>query len=209
MNKFVFRLFVLYVLIQAVPLDWKYYQELFAIDWAHLNYGAIFGLAHYSPRWTARPQSYADWAIILAIAAAGALLWTYIDQRRNRSIDRNQAVGQSRAGDHDRLYYWVRVIVRYRLAIGMIAYGFIKLFPLLSPYPSLSNLNTNYGDFTRWKLFSLSLGIVPNYESFLGGVEIIGGLLLFYRKTASVGAFIIAVFLGNVFMFNLAYCGGA
>jgi hypothetical protein len=39
-------------------------------------------------------------------------------------------------------------------------------------------------------------------------VEIIGGLLLFYRKTASVGAFIIAVFLGNVFMSNLAYGGG-
>jgi hypothetical protein len=202
MKKFAFRLLIFYFLLQAVPLDWKYYQELFAIDWAHLNYGAIFELAHYSPRWTAGPQSYADWSIILAIAVAGALLWTYIDQRRNRTI------GDDGAVDYNRLYYWVRVIVRYRLAIGMIAYGFIKLFPLLSPYPSISNLNTSYGDFTRWKLFSLSLGIVPNYQSFLGGVEIIAGLLLFYRKTASVGAFIIAVFLGNVFMSNLAYGGG-
>jgi hypothetical protein len=202
MKKFAFHLLVLYFLLQTVPLDWKYYRELFAIDWAHLNYGGIFSLAHYSPRWTAGPQTYADWGIILAIAAAGALLWTYIDNRRNRKIGGDGAV------DYDRLYYWVRVIVRYRLAIGMIAYGFIKLFPLLSPYPSISNLNTSYGDFTRWKLFSLSLGIVPNYESFLGAVEIIGGLLLFYRKTASVGAFIIAVFLGNVFMSNLAYEGG-
>src|ERR1700759_2237291 len=51
-------------------------------------------------------------------------------------------------------YYWVRTAVRYRLAIAMLAYGFIKLFPLLAPWPSISNLNTNYGDFTRWKLFS-------------------------------------------------------
>jgi hypothetical protein len=49
---------------------------------------------------------------------------------------------------------------------------------------------------------------VPNYESFLGAVEIVGGLLLFWRKTASAGAFVIAVFLGNVLMSNLAYGGG-
>jgi hypothetical protein len=54
----------------------------------------------------------------------------------------------------------------------------------------------------------MSLGIVPSYESFLGGVEIVAGLLLFYRRSASVGAFILAVFLGNVFMSNLAYGGG-
>jgi hypothetical protein len=195
-EKFAFRLFFIYFFLQVVPLDWKYYTQLFSIDWARLHYGAIFDLAHYAPRWSSGAQRYIDWVFLLGIAGAGAIVWTVIDGRRYR------------VAAYDNLYYWIRVIVRYRLAIGMIAYGFIKLFPLLSPYPSLSNLNTNYGDFTRWKLFSLSLGIVPSYESFLGGVEIIGGLLLFYRKSASVGAFIIVVFLGNVFMSNLAYGGG-
>jgi hypothetical protein len=195
-EKFAFRLFFIYFFLQVVPLDWKYYQQVFSIDWPHLHYGAIFDLAHYSPRWSSGAQRYTDWVILLAIALAGAIAWTAVDARRYR------------VGAYESLYYWLRVIVRYRLAIGMIAYGFIKLFPLLSPYPSLSNLNTNYGDFTRWKLFSLSLGIVPSYESFLGGVEIIGGLLLFYRRSASVGAVILAIFLGNVFMSNVAYGGG-
>ena len=166
-EKFAFRLFFLYFLLQAVPLDWKYWQEVFLIDWSHLHYGAIFDLAHYSPRWSSGPQQYTDWLILLAIALVGAMVWTAVDARRKSVVA------------DDNLYYWLRVIVRYRLAIGMIAYGFIKLFPLQSPYPSLSNLNTNYGDFTRWKLFSLSLGIVPSYESFLGGVEIIGGYCYF------------------------------
>ena len=195
-EKFVFRIFFLYFLFQAVPLDWKYYQQVFSIDWAHLRYGAIFDLAHYEPRWSSGPPAWSDWLILLAIALAGAVIWTVVEARRQRTAD------------YDRLYYWLRVIVRYRLAIGIIAYGFIKLFPLQAPPPSLSNLNTNCGDFTRWKLFSLSLGVVPNYESFLGLVEIVGGLLLFYRRSASVGAFIIAIFLGNVFMSNLAYGGG-
>jgi hypothetical protein len=79
---------------------------------------------------------------------------------------------------------------------------------LQSPYPSISNLNTDYGDFNRWKLFSLSLGIVPSYEFFLGLVEVILGLLLLYRKTASIAAFIILIFTGNVFVSNIAYDGG-
>ena len=52
------------------------------------------------------------------------------------------------------------------------------------------------------------MGIVPSYEIFLGFVEVIAGLLLFYRKTASFGAVIILLFTGNVFMSNIAYEGG-
>jgi len=217
MNKtkaFAFRLLLIYFFLQAFPLDWKYYQQLFAIGWTHLHYGGIFTLAHYSPRWSPGPQNYTDWGILFVIAFAGALLWTYIGDHRSRTkaADHNRTSAGAPSNDSvepfDNGWYWVRVIARYRLAIAMIAYGFLKFFPLQAPYPSISNLNTHYGDFTRWKLFSLSLGIVPSYESFLGAVEIIGGLLLFYRRSASIGAFIIAIFLGNVFMSNLAYGGG-
>ncbi|HVW60638.1 MAG TPA: hypothetical protein VHC48_11395 [Puia sp.] len=196
-KKFFIRLFFLYFFLQAVPLDWKFYRELLSIDWIHLRYGALFNLAHYTPRWLGDTQQYGDWVIIFLIALAGTFVWTYIS--RHRVMPGTYS---------DKLYYWGRVIARYRLAIAMLAYGFLKLYPLQAPYPSLSNLNTNYGDFTRWKLFSLSLGIVPGYESFLGGVEIVAALLLLYRRSASIGAFIIAVFLGNVYMSNIAYGGG-
>lgn len=194
-EKIGFRLAFVYFLLQCVPLDWKYYRQLFSIQWTNLQYGDIFTLAHYTPRFFDGPgQQYADWAILLIIALAGTLVWTLADRNRTK--------------EYSVWYYWLRVVVRYRLAIGLIAYGIIKFFPVQAPYPSLSNLNTPYGDFTRWKLFSLSLGIVPSYESFLGLVEILFGALLLYRKTASIAAFLILVFTGNVFMSNLAYEGG-
>jgi hypothetical protein len=189
-----FRFFFIYFFIQAVPLDWKYYQQVFSINWANLRYGDIFILAHYTPQFVAGANSFANWAFVAVLAAVGAIGWTVTDKNKTTFSDN--------------LYYWIRVIVRYRLAIGIIAYGFIKVFPLQSPYPSISNLNTNYDDFTRWKLFSLSLGIVPSYESFLGVVEVVAGLLLLFRKTASTGAFIVLLFTGNVFMSNWAYEGG-
>jgi hypothetical protein len=192
-SRAAFRVFFIYFLSQVLPLDWKFYRDLFSINWSDLQYSDIFHIAHYTPRFSAGAQTFGDWGILFLIAVAGGLAWTYAT--RNKNID------------YDNLYYWLRVIVRYRLAIAIIAYGLIKFFPLQSPYPSLSNLNTSYGDFTRWKLFSLSLGIVPNYESFLGAVEIVTGILLLYRRTASIGAFIILVFTGNVFISNVAYDG--
>jgi len=207
-GKFAIRLFFLYFFLQAVPLDWKFYKELFSIDWTHLHYGALFDLAHYTPRWFGELPQYADWAVLFGIALAGAVIWTYADRKKALSVNLPESTNARTDAYYEKLYYWARVIVRYRLAIALLAYGFIKLFPLQAPFPSLSNLNTNYGDFTRWKLFSLSLGIVPNYESFLGLVEIAGAFLLLYRRSASVGAFIIAIFLGNVYMSNVAYGGG-
>ena len=192
-EKVAFRIFFIYFILQAFPLDWKYYRSIFSIDWSNLNYGDIFSLAHYAPAFFGAQQTYADWALLALVALAGTIVWTLADGQR---------------GSYNTLYYYLRVLIRYRLALGIIAYGLIKVFPLQSPYPSLSQLNTNYGDYNAWKLFSLTLGIVPDFESFLGIVETLAGLLLLYRKTASIGAFIIIAFTGNVVLSNLAYEGG-
>jgi hypothetical protein len=186
-RNFLFRSLLLYFLLQTVPLDPRYYSTLFSLPWHRLRYQDFFTLAHYTPRFFGTQPSFADWAVVLTLSLIGAAVWKF---------------------DTTRWYYWVRTFARYRLAIGLLAFGFIKLLPLQVPYPSLSNLNTPYGDFTRWKLFSLSLGVVPSYESFLGGVEIAAALLLLYRKTASIGALIVVFFTGNVLMSNLAYEGG-
>lgn len=192
-EKAFFRFIFIYLVLQTVPLDWKFYRELFSINWAGLYYGDIFTITRYFPSFFPGPETFINWLILIIIAAIGAIIWAKRDSQNT---------------DYSVLYYWLRVIVRYRLAIGIIGYGMIKFFPAQAPFPSISNLNTSYGDFHAWKLFSLSLGVVPGYESFLGGVEILAGLLLFFRRTASVGALLILVFTGNVFMSNLAYEGG-
>ena len=200
-EKIIFRFLFLFFILQAVPLDWKYYANLFSIEWSNLHYRDIFYISRYTPQFLSGPiekgtwglAGMADWVLIIGIALAGTVIWSFKDNKKD---------------SYPVLYHWLRTILRYRLAIGIIGYGFIKFFPLQAPYPSISNLNTSYGDFTNWKLFSMSLGVVPGYESFLGAVEIIAGLLLLYRRTATIGALIIIVFTGNVFISNLAYEGG-
>ncbi|RZL16569.1 MAG: hypothetical protein EOO89_11350 [Pedobacter sp.] len=85
------------------------------------------------------------------------------------------------------------------------SYGLIKVFPLQFPYPSLGNLHTNYGDFLPWKIYFHTTGIAPAFEIFLGGVEVLAGLLLLNRRTTTFGAGILAGYYGNVFASNVAY----
>lgn len=192
-EKGLFRFFFLYFFIQAVPLDLRFYGDLLTIHWDKYYYRDLFNLSRYAPRFFGSVDTFANWGVVALIALVGTVIWTLRDRGRR---------------NYNELYYVLQVILRYRLAIGVLAYGFIKLFPMQAPLPSISNLNTAYGDFSAWKLFSMSLGIVPSYESFLGLVEITGGLLLLNRKTATIGTLIILPFTGNVFMSNLAYEGG-
>ncbi len=196
-EKFIFRFFFIYFLIQIIPIDCKFWKQFFSIHWLSPHFKEIFELTRYVPKifsYTGFPESgiyaFADWFIFFVIAGAGTIIWTYYDKQRK---------------EYNNLYYWFRVILRYRLAIAVIGYGFIKLFPLQAPYPSLSNLHTNYGDFFAWKIYLHTLGIAPNYESFLGFIEIAAGLLLFYRRTVTFGAGLILGFIGNVAFVNGSY----
>jgi len=138
-------------------------------------------------------SDYSAWGNALAIAVIIGLIWSLLDRKRP---------------SYNMLYYWLTVIVRYRAAIGIIGFGYTKLFPTQMPYPSLGLLNTDFGDFTAQKIYWMSVGIVPWYQIFGGVVELLAGLLLFFRKTATFGAILLIGALGDITFVNYAYDGG-
>jgi len=192
-----FRFFFIFLSLLILPIDWKFYKEILAIDWVNLHFHDLFRLSKYQTQFISSehlPQwgvgQFANWAIAAAIAVPGAIIWGIKDKGRK---------------EYNVLYYWLRVIVRYRLAIVLITYGFIKFFPLQMPYPSLSNLFTNYGDFFAWKIYFQTVAIAPKYQAFLGFVEILAALLLFNRRTVTFGVGLIFGFIGNVAVVNGFY----
>jgi hypothetical protein len=113
-----------------------------------------------------------------------------------------------RRQEYNKLYYWILAIVRYRAGIGIIGFGFTKLFPVQMPYPSEGILNTDFGDLTAQKIYWLSIGIVPWYQVFAGVVECVAGIMLFFRGTAAIGAALLIGALGSITYVNFAYDGG-
>lgn len=188
-EKIILRFFILFFLIQIIPLDWNFYKDVFTLNWANPSFYNFFRLTRYYPQWFGA-DGFGNLGLAATVSFVGTIVWSY---RETTPVN------------YDVLYYWLRVILRYRLAIAVIAYGLIKLFPLQMPYPSLSNLHTNYGDFYGWKIYFHTVGITQGYESFLGAVEVASGILLLFRRTTTFGAGIILGFTGNVFAANIAY----
>jgi hypothetical protein len=192
-RKVLFRIAFVFFAFLVLPLDWKYWRQLFSLHLSH--YQDLFQLTAYSPQFISTPKwgiaSYANWGLILIAALLGGLTWGFLDRKRE---------------EYDDLYYWLRVALRYRLAIGMIGYGMLMLAHLLFASPTLSDLNTNYGDFLPWKIYYLTMGAASaHYEQALGFIEIVGGILLLWRSTAVIGAALSAALLTNVVLASFAY----
>lgn len=200
-QKFTLRVAVIFFLIMSIPWSGDWYSNLFGIDWMHIHYRDIYDIARFNPSFVrfSNPlynlSGYADWILILIVSFIGGGIWTLIESKKSNL-------------NYDNLYYWIRVVARYRAGIGIIGFGYTKLFPTQMPYPSLGLLNTNFGDFTAQKIYWLSVGIVPWYQVFAGVVELAAGTLLFFRKTTTVGALMLLSALGDITYVNFAYDGG-
>lgn len=198
-RKMIFRVLFIMVVIFAIPWDIGFYQRLFNLDLAEVTYrdfNSVFNF--YNPQFVNvfsesgffGIASYINFALIFLVALTGAAAWTLIDKR---------------SAGYNRLYYWARVLARYRVAYGAIAWGYKKIFIMQMPAPNTGMLHTKFIDLFAKRLYWEAIGIVPWYEVFLGFAEFIPGILLLFRRTTTLGAALAFVVLGNVAIANHAY----
>jgi hypothetical protein len=201
-QRVLFRIAFPFFVLLSLPSDGGWYKNLVTIDWLHGHYRDVYDIARFSPSFFlsgggegGRPVllGYGNWFIALGISFVIGLVWTLLDRQRE---------------EYEVLYYWLRVVVRFRAGIGIIGFGFTKLFPTQMPYPSIGLLNSDFGDMTAQKIFWLQIGIVPWYQVFAGVVETLAGVLLFFRRTTFLGAALLLGALGDIVFVNFAYDGG-
>jgi uncharacterized membrane protein YphA (DoxX/SURF4 family) len=204
-EKILFRIAFVYFILMCIPTSADWYKGIFSIDWTSLHYRDFYDIARFgsgipyfgNELFGSRLNGYAVWVITLLLSIPVGLIWTFFDSKRIVPV-RN----------YDLLYYWLRTIVRYRAAIGIIGFGFTKLLPVQMPYPSESLLNNNFGDLTGHKIYWLSIGLSPWYQIFGGIVEVSAGVLLMFRKTTAFGAALLFGALLTITFVNLGYDGG-
>jgi len=127
---------------------------------------------------------------IAFIAIAGSILWVRIG---------------GNAIDYRRIYNILIIILRYFLAITWIAYGSIKIIKLQFPDISPVMLLKTYGDSTPKELAWAFMGYSTGFNNFIGFVEYAVGLLLFFRRTSTLGNIIGVGILANVVAFNYSF----
>jgi uncharacterized membrane protein YphA (DoxX/SURF4 family) len=134
-----------------------------------------------------------DYVLVLAfflLSILGTILWSVLDRKRK---------------SYRQAYYWLRVLVRYNLAIYMLIYGFAKVYHLQMPGPRLSDLVRRFGYKSPMGLAWSFVGFSPAFSAFTGWGEVIGGALLFFRRTTLLGAVVLVAVLSNVVLINYCY----
>jgi uncharacterized membrane protein YphA (DoxX/SURF4 family) len=137
-----------------------------------------------------RTYDYVLMLCFVVLSVAGAGLWSLLDRRR---------------GAYPRLMQWLRLYVRFSLGAAMISYGSAKVIQAQFPAPPLSRLLQPFGDASPMGLLWTFMGASQAYNVFTGGAEMLGGILLFARRTTTLGALVCTGVLSNVVMLNLCY----
>ncbi|MDB4919903.1 hypothetical protein [Mucilaginibacter sp.] len=133
-----------------------------------------------------------DYVILLfltTLSAIGAIIWSITGRKTH---------------NYNKLLYWLTVIVRYYVAITMVSYGSAKIIKLQFPSPSFGRLIEPVGSMSPMGLAWTYMGYSVGFNYFTGFAELIAGLLLFFRKTTTLGAIVGLVVAGNIMAIN--YC---
>ena len=198
-QKKLFRVVFIFVALFSIPVDVGFYRSLLYIDYANLNYRhttEIFAfynpqfINHFSEGGFFGWQSYINIPFILLIAVIGAMIWS--------RFDRNPKT-------YNVLYYWATVLARYRVAYAGIGWGYKKIFIMQMPEQYEGLWNTPLIDFFAKRLYWEHLSVSPTYECYLGLLEFLGGFLLLFRRTSTIGAFMTLAVFGNIAISNHTY----
>lgn len=126
----------------------------------------------------------------LILAAIGTVIWSLLDRKRVH---------------YGRLHQWMTLIIRFLLGALLITYGANKVIPIQMPPPSLIMLVQSYGDLSPMSVLWSFMGVSPGYTIVTGFIELTGGILLIFHRTALLGALISFAAMAQVFMLNMFY----
>ncbi|MBJ6759757.1 hypothetical protein JGU66_03220 [Myxococcaceae bacterium JPH2] len=134
--------------------------------------------------------NYVQLLLYLALAGVVTAAWSVWDWRRPQYVKA-----------HDVL----RTLVRYVLAAAMLSYGMAKVIKLQFPAPNPGRLMEPLGELSPMGLLWTFMGYSTGYNLFTGSAEVLGGLLLFTRRTTTLGALVVVGVMSNVVALNFFY----
>lgn len=125
---------------------------------------------------------------VLAIVVTA--IWTILQKKRK---------------EYNIFLYWFLVTLRVFLIATMFLYGFVKIFQIQFQEPSFVKLLQPLGEYSPMGLAWTYMGFSKGFGMFAGIMEILGGVLLIWRRTATLGAFIVIGVMTQVAMMNLMF----
>jgi hypothetical protein len=161
---------------------------------AHLFHITGIGATHHPSGSGDTAVQWVQEGLFLALALAGGLLWSAV-----------AAVRGHRRIEYSTAHAWLRFALRLTCGSFMLGYGFAKAFPHQMQPISSAILNEPVGNMAPMTMLWSLIALHPAYEIICGIVEVVGGTLLLFRRTALLGALLSAFVMANVLLYNLFF----
>lgn len=100
---------------------------------------------------------------------------------------------------------WIRLGVVFILSFFLLKYGLEKWTRMQFPQPPPNILHATTGSLEKDILFWTMMGTSKTYSWFMGFVEILAAVLLFFRRTRYLGAYVACGVFLNVFAINIGF----
>ena len=146
-----------------------------------------------------------DWVSLLAtalLAAVLALVWTLAGSLRARAA---QLSAERRRVHERRLHAGLRIYLRYFLGAVLLEYGISKVIKTQFAFPPSHRLLEPYGEASPMGLLWTFMGYSTLYTTFAGVVECLPAVLLFFRRSTTLGAMLAVASMANVVALNFCY----
>ncbi len=140
--------------------------------------------------------AYVSLFVGFVLASVGAVVWSLIGRLRARALGNDRVINDL-----------LRSYLRYVLAATMIGYGLAKVGFIRNQFssPGEYQLARTYGESSPMGLLWTFMGASRVYTFFGGLGELLGGVLLLWRRTTTLGAIVVMGVMTNVVMLNFAY----
>lgn len=200
-QKVFLRFVLLYVVLYIFPYGFEYIHEIDFSKWTFWKtittkfgeafLGWEFNLERLSNGFDSK-YDFSRFLLVAMISIIGALIWVFIDSKNNKDYN-------------IKLNIFLETILRYHIGLTLILYGFSKIFILQFGEMDINRLETEIGNNNGMSFLWTFMSYSKFYGFTAGLIEVIGGLLLLFRKTTSLGGFLLLIAMANVVLMDIGY----
>lgn len=200
-SSFARRFIFLYVVLYIFPYGFEY---LYGFDtnrisfWTGITqwFGETFLGFTFNPdnllKGFDSKYDYSRFILCIFISLMLSVIWVIVDSRLNKDYE-------------ERLHVLLRTIVRYHVGLTLIIYGLAKVFPLQFGDVGIDRLEMQLGQLNPMGFLWTFMGYSKFWTFCSGAVETIAGILLLFRRTTFLGAFIAFIAMLNVVLMDIGY----
>ena len=201
LNRFFLRFVFLYLVFYIYPYGFEYIQELDTNDisiWENITiwFGEGFlGWEMDKERLMKGFDSkydYSRFLLITLLALLGTGIWMFVDSK-------------TKSDYNSKLKTLTRTILRYHVGLTLIIYGISKVFMLQFGEMDLDKLESTVGSNNGMRFLWTFMSYSKFYTMSTGWIEVIGGVLLLFRRTTFIGTFILFISMVNVVLIDIGY----